>query len=93
VIITLPTGTNLQATGVISADRRYVRITALPLFSQVGQVTTFNIGSGATTTMPPPTTNPPGGIPPGGNPGGPGGGGGGAGNPNPVGGNPNGNPQ
>jgi hypothetical protein len=54
VIITLPTGLNFTCTGVISADRRYVRITALPLFSAIGQVTTFNIGSGRTTTMPPP---------------------------------------
>jgi hypothetical protein len=54
VIIQLPTGANFAATGVISADRRYVRITVLPLFSQIGQVTTFNIGSGATTVSPPP---------------------------------------
>src|SRR5690606_41443920 len=33
VIITLPEGTNFAVTGVISADRRYVRITALPIFS------------------------------------------------------------
>jgi hypothetical protein len=66
VIITLPTGTNFTATGVISADRRYVRITALPLFSAIGQVTTFNIGSGRTTVMPPPMGAGDGGI--GGNP-------------------------
>jgi hypothetical protein len=54
VIITLPSGTNFTCTGVISADRRYVRITALPLFSQIGQVTTFNIGTGNSTTSPPP---------------------------------------
>jgi hypothetical protein len=58
VIIALPSGANFSATGVISADRRYVRITVLPLFSQIGQVTTFNIGSGATTVTPAP---PPGG--------------------------------
>jgi hypothetical protein len=101
VIITLPTGANLAATGVISADRRYVRITALPLFSQIAQVTTFNIGSGETTVQPPPPNGgggvnpPPINFPPGG-----GGGGGGGGdadgpdpNPNPGGDNPAGNPQ
>ncbi len=54
VIITLPAGANFTATGVISADRRYVRITALPLFSQIGMVTTFNISSGAVGTSPTP---------------------------------------
>lgn len=54
VIITLPSGANFTCTGVISADRRYVRITVLPLFSQIGQVTTFNIANGNTTTNPPP---------------------------------------
>ena len=49
VIITLPEGTNLAATGVVSADRRYVRITTVPLFSAVSAVHTFNIG-GATET-------------------------------------------
>jgi hypothetical protein len=46
IITTLPEGTNLQAMAVISADRRYVRITSTPLFSGVGQVTTFNFASG-----------------------------------------------
>jgi hypothetical protein len=41
VITVLPEGTNFFATGVISADRRYVRITAVPFFSQIGDVTTF----------------------------------------------------
>jgi hypothetical protein len=54
VIIALPSGANFTCTGVISADRRYVRITALPLFSQIGQVTTFNIASGQSSTSPPP---------------------------------------
>jgi tetratricopeptide (TPR) repeat protein len=46
VITTLPEGTNLQAQAVVSADRRYVRITATPLFSGVGQVTQFNFSGG-----------------------------------------------
>ena len=36
----------MSATAVISADRRYVRITALPFFSQVGNVSTFNVAQG-----------------------------------------------
>jgi hypothetical protein len=46
VITTLPEGTNLQAMAVISANRKYVRITSTPLFSGIGQVTTFNYSSG-----------------------------------------------
>jgi len=52
VIITLPEGTNYMAFGVVSADRRYVRITCVPYFSQVSDVHTFSIGSGATTNTP-----------------------------------------
>jgi hypothetical protein len=58
VIITLPAGANFTATGVVSADRRYVRVTVLPLFSQIGMVTTFNITTGAVGSSP---TPPPGG--------------------------------
>jgi len=47
VIITLPKGANLAATAVISADRRYVRITCVPLFSGVSEVTVFNMASGS----------------------------------------------
>ncbi|MFM8282895.1 MAG: hypothetical protein ACKOCW_04975, partial [Planctomycetaceae bacterium] len=46
VISTLPEGTNLSATAVVSADRRYVRVSVTPLFSGVGQVTTFNFAGG-----------------------------------------------
>jgi hypothetical protein len=49
VIITLPEGTNLMATGVVSADRRYVRVTCLPLFSGVAEVNVFNTSTGANT--------------------------------------------
>lgn len=41
VIISLPEGTQLFATAVVSADRRYVRITASPNFTGIGNVTTF----------------------------------------------------
>ncbi|MGI9176387.1 MAG: hypothetical protein ACR2IT_00850, partial [Pirellulales bacterium] len=48
IITTLPEGTNLSITAVVSADRRYVRINAQPLFSGVGTVTQFNFsGAGA----------------------------------------------
>ncbi len=46
VIISLPEGTNFQASGVISADRRYIRVTSLPLFSAIGDVTTFSFSGG-----------------------------------------------
>lgn len=45
-ITTLPSGATMSATAVISADRRYVRITALPFFSQVAAVSTFNVAQG-----------------------------------------------
>jgi hypothetical protein len=48
IIITLPEGTNYAATAVVSADRRYVRITCVPYFSAVSQVHTFSISSGVT---------------------------------------------
>lgn len=48
VIVTLPEGTNFFATGVVSADRRYVRITSVPFFSIIGDVSTFTFaGAGA----------------------------------------------
>ena len=50
VIREFPTGANMMAMAVISADRRYVRITSLPFFSQIGQVVTFNVGSGASAS-------------------------------------------
>ena len=46
IISTLPEGTNLSITAVVSADRRYVRINANPLFSGVGAVTQFNFSGG-----------------------------------------------
>src|SRR5690606_36171204 len=46
VIATLPEGANLQASAVISADRRYVRITATPIFSGIAEVNVFNMQTG-----------------------------------------------
>ncbi len=51
VITTLPEGTNMIATAVVSADRRYVRISVVPLFSSIGDVETFNFATGATSVM------------------------------------------
>ena len=39
------------ATAVVSADRRYVRISVVPLFSSIGDVETFNFATGATSIM------------------------------------------
>jgi hypothetical protein len=44
----LPEGANLSTIAIISADRRYVRITPIPFFSQIGDVTTFNFVTGDT---------------------------------------------
>ena len=44
----LPEGASLSGLAIISADRRYVRITPLPFFSQIGDVTTFNFVTGST---------------------------------------------
>jgi hypothetical protein len=49
VIIVLPEGTNFMATAVISADRRYVRVSCVPLFSAISDVSTFNINTGEST--------------------------------------------
>jgi hypothetical protein len=51
VIITLPEGANMSATAVVSADRRYVRITCVPLFSAIAKVTTFSMDTGGTATQ------------------------------------------
>lgn len=43
-------GTQMFATGVISGDRRYVRITPSPFFTDIIAVDTFNTFTGGTTT-------------------------------------------
>jgi hypothetical protein len=45
-ITVLPEGASAMAIAIISADRRYVRITPVPMFSQIGDVTTFNFVTG-----------------------------------------------
>ena len=47
LITTLPSGTNMSATGVVSADRRYVRVTTMPVFSSISSVSSFNVASGS----------------------------------------------
>ncbi|MEX2026065.1 MAG: hypothetical protein WEH44_02175 [Pirellulaceae bacterium] len=46
VISTLPEGTNMSVTAVVSADRRYVRVSPTPLFSTIPEVNTFNFAGG-----------------------------------------------
>lgn len=52
VIITLSEGVQMQSQGVVSADRRYVRFSGTPFFSGIGDVTTFNVATGETSTRP-----------------------------------------
>jgi hypothetical protein len=47
IIIVLPAGTQMTATGVVSADRRYVRISTAPSFTGIGDVTTFTFAGQA----------------------------------------------
>ncbi|HVA48300.1 MAG TPA: VWA domain-containing protein [Pirellulales bacterium] len=47
VIISLPQGASMFTSAVISADRRYVRVSPIPFFSAIGQVNTFNYVTGA----------------------------------------------
>ncbi|MFV2066544.1 MAG: hypothetical protein ACC645_06150, partial [Pirellulales bacterium] len=77
IIITLPEGTNFSVTGVISADRRYVRVTPTLIISSIPSVSTFTFAGTAQSTGGG-GTNPPGGGNGGGN-GGNGGGNGGGG--------------
>ena len=52
VIVTLPQGTQMSSIAVISGDRRYVRVTPFPQFSDIIQVDTFNFitGSGSSAS-------------------------------------------
>jgi len=47
-ITVIPQGSMLIATGVISGDRRYVRITPSPNFNEIIEVSTFNTFTGQT---------------------------------------------
>ena len=50
IIQTLPAGTQLFVSGVVSADRRYVRISPSPSFTGIGDVTTFTFAGAAQQT-------------------------------------------
>jgi hypothetical protein len=45
-ITVLPEGTQLSVSAVVSADRRYVRVTPTPTFSVIGDVATFTFSGG-----------------------------------------------
>jgi hypothetical protein len=77
ILTTLPSGATMFVSGVVSHDRRYVRVTPSPNFTGVGAVTTFNLQQGTTGTSAGPGTGgtQPGGTPPGATPGTPGTGG------------------
>ena len=49
VIVVLSEGTFLTVQAVVSNDRRFVRLTLVPFFSQIGKVDTFTF-QGSTTT-------------------------------------------
>jgi hypothetical protein len=50
VIIVLPEGSFMSAVAVVSADRRYVRVTPTPFFSGISEVNTFNFATGESGT-------------------------------------------
>lgn len=50
VITVLSEGTALTVQAIISHDRRFVRLTVLPLFSQIGDVSEFTFSGSSTTT-------------------------------------------
>ena len=49
VIVVLNEGTALNVQAVVSADRRFVRLTLVPFFSQIGDVDTFTFDGKVTT--------------------------------------------
>jgi general secretion pathway protein D len=52
VIVVLSEGTALTVQAVVSNDRRFVRLTVVPFFSQIGDVTTFTFqGSSSSTSQ------------------------------------------
>ncbi|WP_231603579.1 type II secretion system protein GspD [Neorhodopirellula pilleata] len=49
VIVVLDEGTRLNVQGVVSDDKRFVRLTLVPTFSQIGEVNTFTYEGNRTT--------------------------------------------
>jgi hypothetical protein len=52
IIQVLPEGTMMSVIGVVSADRRYVRVAVQPVFSRIGNVQTFTFAGEAEETDP-----------------------------------------
>jgi general secretion pathway protein D len=50
VIVVLSQGTSLTVQAVVSNDRRFVRLTVVPFFSQIGDVDTFTFSGSSSTT-------------------------------------------
>tara|TARA_R110002049_G_scaffold27321_2_gene94010 strand:- start:77696 stop:81205 length:3510 start_codon:yes stop_codon:yes gene_type:complete len=50
VIVVLNEGTQLNVQGIVSNDRRFVRMTLVPFFSQIGDVDTFTFEGSRTTS-------------------------------------------
>ena len=50
VIVVLSEGTFMTVQAVVSNDRRFVRLTVVPFFSQIGEVNTFQFTGSETTT-------------------------------------------
>lgn len=50
VIVVLDEGTKLSVQGIVSEDRRFVRVTLMPQFSQIGDVSTFTFEGTRTTS-------------------------------------------
>ena len=57
VIVVLNEGTFLTVQAVISNDRRFVRLTVVPFFSKIGDVTEFTFSGSSTTTNNTSTSN------------------------------------
>ena len=57
VIVVLSEGTMLSVQAVVSDDRRYVRLTLVPFFSQIGEVQEFTFEGSETTSTSDSTTD------------------------------------
>ena len=57
VIVVLSEGTMMTVQAVVSDDRRYVRLTLVPFFSQIGEVNNFTFEGSQTTTASSNTTD------------------------------------
>ena len=58
VIIVLSEGTFMTVQAVVSSDRRFVRLTVVPFFSNIGDVDTFTFTGSSTTTTSSGSTGP-----------------------------------